>query len=66
MRSITYEQFADWCKRWNYTINEGYKAMCFTSNIIGQYYGNCVDYEKEISHKDYPSTEFKKFVEAKK
>lgn len=66
MRSITYEQFADLCKRWNYTIDEGYGAICFVSDIISQYCINCTNYEKEISNKDYSSTAFNNFVKTKK
>ena len=47
MGTITYEQFVAWCKHWNYTIEEGFKAMCFSANIVGQYFGNCNDYAKE-------------------
>ena len=48
MSNITYEQFAKWCEHWGYTVDDGYKAMCFVSNIIGQnshnktvYMNNC-------------------------
>lgn len=58
---ISYNEFVSWCKHWNYTTEEGYKAMCFTANIIGQYYGNCIDEEKK-SHSDA----FKKFIKKEK
>lgn len=61
MGNITYEQFVNWCKHWNYTIDEGYKAMCFVANIIGQHCGNCVDYANG-NH----SNTFKSIVETKK
>ena len=53
MIQITYEQFVAWCKHWNYTIDEAYKAMCFTSNIIGQYFINCIDRDKEEHSEAY-------------
>lgn len=53
MGTITYEQFEAWCKHWNYTIEEGFRAMCFTANIVGQYFGNCNDYAKEISNSSH-------------
>lgn len=62
MKDITYEQFADWCKYWNYTIDEGHKAMCFTSNIINQHFGNCIDYADKVSNDDSHSDAFKTLV----
>jgi hypothetical protein len=53
MGSITYEQFVAWCKHWNYTIEEGFRAMCFSANIVGQYFGNCNDYAKEITNSNH-------------
>lgn len=61
MPNITYEQFESWCKYWNMTIEEGYKAMCFTSNIIHQNATNYNKYANEV-HSD----EFKPFVETYK
>lgn len=63
MNNITYEQFAYWCEKWNYTIEEGYRAMCFTANIIGQNFGNCIDYAKEVSNDNTHTNEFKTLVE---
>lgn len=65
MGNVTYEQFVAWCKHWNYTTDEGFKAMCFVSNILGQYCGNCRNYVKETSINDKHSDVFKKLVEAK-
>lgn len=65
MGNITYEQFVEWCKYWNYTIDEGFRAMCFTVNIVGQYFGNCFDHEKEVLHNGC-SEAFKKIVKKEK
>lgn len=65
MGQITYEQFLDWCKYWGYTIEEGFTAMCFAGNIIGQYYGNCVDYARETNHSNH-SDAFKSLAEKNK
>lgn len=48
MVNITYEQFEYWCKKWNYTIDEGYRAMCFVTNIIQQNLGNYTDYANKV------------------
>ena len=48
MNNITYEQFEGWCKHWNYTTDEGFRAMCFVANIIGQNYGNCLEDAKKV------------------
>lgn len=58
MGNITYEQFVAWCNHWGFSVEEGFKAMCFTANIVGQQYGNCIDYSK----KDH-SEPFMKLVE---
>ena len=58
---VSYDEFVAWCKHWNYSTDEGYKAMCFTANIIGQYYGNCID-EENKTHSDA----FKKFIKKEK
>lgn len=65
MGIITYDEFVDWCKYWNYTIDEGFRAMCFTANIVGQHFGNCFDYEKKVLH-DGCSDAFKKIVKKEK
>lgn len=68
MQNVTYEQFMAWCKHWGYTEEEGYKAMCFTSNIIGQYFGNCANYVKHVNNDESHSYSkaFKEHVEKKK
>lgn len=58
MGTITYEQFVEWCNRWGYSIEEGFKAMCFTANIVDQKCRNCIDYAIE-EH----SEAFKQFAE---
>ena len=63
MTNITHEQFEYWCQYWGYTTEEGYKAMCFVANIIGQQYGNCIDKEKEIHNNPYSSEAFKGIVD---
>ena len=65
MGTITYEQFEAWCKHWNYTIEEGFRAMCFTANIVGQYFGNCNDYAKETANSSH-SDAFIKIVATNK
>ena len=62
MCNMTYEQFEFWCKHWNMTIEEGYKAMCFTSNIIGQNLSNHYDYANQIANDDNHTYAFKKLV----
>lgn len=66
MGNMTYEQFVYWCEYWHYTIEEGYRAMCFTANIIGQHFGNRVDYANKISNDDNSSDAFKTLVETLK
>jgi len=61
MGAITYEQFIAWCKHWNYTVEEGFKAMCFSANIVGQYFGNCNDYATEVTNSNH-SDAFKRLV----
>lgn len=61
MGNITYEQFVAWCKHWNYTVEEGFKAMCFSANIVGQYFGNCHEYAEKISNSNH-SDSFKHIV----
>jgi hypothetical protein len=66
MNNITYEQFEGWCKHWNYTTDEGFRAMCFVANIIGQNYGNCLDDAKKVADSNNHSDAFKKIVETRK
>ena len=66
MSNMTYEQFEFWCKHWNMTIEEGYRAMCFTWNIINQNLTNCFEYVNKISEENNRSDAFKKIVEKSK
>lgn len=63
MNHITYEQFATCCKHYNYTTHEGYKAMCFAANIIGEYYSTCIDHVKKVSRDSYHSDALKSLVD---
>ena len=65
MGNITYEQFVAWCKYWNYTVEEGFRAMCFSANIVGQYFVNCNDYAKEVTN-NHHSDSFRHIVEENK
>ena len=65
MYNITYEQFEFWCKHWNMTIEEGYRAICFTSNIVNQNFANHSDYADKVSN-DNHSDIFKKIVDKSK
>ena len=65
MSNVTYEQFIAQCGHWNYTTDAGFRAMCFASNILGQYCGNCRNYLKEISNSEKHSDVFKKLAETK-
>lgn len=64
--NMTYEQFEHWCKKCNYTIEEGFRAMCFVGNIIGQNFGNHIDYANQISNNNNHSDAFKSIVEKSK
>lgn len=66
MRNITYEQFEYWCKKWDMTIEEGYRAMCFAANIVDQKFANLFDYAYKISKDNNHSDGFKKIVEKSK
>lgn len=63
MGNITYEQFVLWCKHWDMTIDEGFRAMCFTANIIGQNFANCIEYTNKVSNDTNHSDAFKSLVE---
>ena len=65
MGNITYEQFEFWCKHWNMTIEEGYRAMCFTWNIVNQNFANRFEYANKVSN-DNHSDALKKIVEKTK
>ena len=40
MSIMTYEQFIQCCERWGLNADEGYKAMCFVTEVIKQNYNN--------------------------
>lgn len=65
MPIVSYDEFVAWCKYWDYTIEEGFRAMCFSANIVGQHFGNCFDYEKKVLH-DGCSDALKKIVKKEK
>lgn len=65
MANMTYEQFEFWCKHWNMTIEEGYRAMCFTWNIVNQNFANHFEYANKISNENH-SDDLKKIVEKSK
>lgn len=53
MGNMTYEQFEHWCKYWNLTIEEGYKAICFTANLIGQNLDNWKTYADDVYNENH-------------
>lgn len=53
MGNMTYEQFAAWCEHWGYTVDEGYKAMCFVHNILGQHFNNKTEYVCKCEERGY-------------
>ena len=64
MGNMTYEQFEYWCKCWNLTIEEGYAAICFTANLIGQNLDNRKTYTDDVyngNHTDAFKDLVKKF-----
>lgn len=65
MVNMTYEQFEFWCKHWNMTIEEGYRAMCFTQNIVNQNFANRFEYANKVSNDNHSDT-FKKIVDKSK
>jgi hypothetical protein len=65
MENFTYEQFARQCGRWNMTVEEGYKAMCFTANILGENIDNCLRYHQQVMNNPYNSEVIKKMTETK-
>lgn len=60
--NITYEQFEFWCKHYNLTIDEGFRAICFASSIINQNLSNKAIYAHEINTNTKHSDEFKRLV----
>ena len=65
MENFTYEQFARQCERWNMTVEEGYKAMCFTANILGENIDNCLRCHRRVMNNPYNSEVVKKLTETK-
>lgn len=65
MGKFTYEQFEKECKRWDITVEEGYKAMCFTANILGEHFDNCLKYNQRIDRDPYNSSAVKNIAFAK-
>ena len=63
MNNITYEQFEFWCKHMNMSIEEGYKAMAFTSLIINQNMTNRHDHARKILNDGSHTDQFKKLIE---
>lgn len=66
MSNITYEQFENLCKSRGMTIDEGYRAMCFVSDIIIKNFSNHFDYVNKISNDNNYSDVFKKRAEISK
>ena len=66
MDNMTYEQFEFWCKHWNMTIEEGYRAMCFTWNIVNQNFVNRFEYANKVSEDNRHSDAFKNIVKKSK
>ena len=66
MSGITYEQFMNWCKHWNYTTEEGFRAMCFVANIVNQNFSNYSDYCAVVENNEQRSEAFKKLVTGQK
>lgn len=56
---ITYEQFKRICEKWNLSTNEGFKAMCFTFNVLNQNLENTCVYVDNILKNDNHSDGFK-------
>jgi hypothetical protein len=62
MSDLTYDQFEYWCKYWGFTINEGYKAMCFVANIVGQNLNNAHEKQVKADNDPYKSNASKKLT----
>lgn len=63
MPEFTYKQFEGWCEHWGFTVDEGFKAMCFTANIIGQNLSNTQEAKTKADNSPYMSNAFRKIVE---
>lgn len=50
---ITYKQFTDWCVYWGYTEEEGFKAICAASQLLGFHLSNAKDKEMETHSELY-------------
>ena len=59
MEKFTYEQFEKECKCWDMTVEEGYRAMCFTASILGQNIDNCLRYNQRVENNPYNSSAVK-------
>lgn len=62
MEGFTYEQFEKLCEYWHMTVEEGYRAMCFTASILGENIGNCLRYNQKIENNPYNSDAAKKIA----
>jgi len=56
MEKFTYKQFEKECNRWDMTVEEGYKAMCFTASILGENIDNCLKYHQQVENNPYNSS----------
>lgn len=65
MEKFTYQQFEKWCEHWDMTVEEGYRAMCFTANIIGENIDNCLRYNQRVENNPYNSEVVKKMTKTK-
>jgi hypothetical protein len=65
MEKFTYEQFERQCNRWNMTVEEGYRAMCFTANILGENIDNCLRYNQRVENNPNNSSAVKNMAFAK-
>ena len=59
---ITYEQFKSICEKWNLNTDEGFKAICFVSNVINKNLENTCVYVNNILKNDNHSDDFKTFA----
>lgn len=65
MERFTYEQFEKRCEDWDMTVEEGYRAMCFTANILGENIDNCLKYNQKVENNPYNSDAVKKIAKTK-
>lgn len=65
MGKFTYEQFEKECKRWDITVEEGYRAMCFTASILGENIDNCLRYNQRVENNPYNSSAVKNMAFSK-